>query len=65
MAKFIGYVPQQIYLTDKLIVENIVFGASIDQISMKDVKIASKIAKIDDFIVNELENGYRKLEKRC
>ena len=54
----IGYVPQQIYLTDKTIAENIAFGASIDQISMKDVKIASKIAKIDDFIVNELENGY-------
>ncbi len=54
----IGYVPQQIYLTDKTISENIAFGIAVDQINVNDVEKAAKIAKIDDFIVNELENGY-------
>ena len=54
----IGYVPQQIYLTDKTISENIAFGMSADELSIEDVKKASKIARIHDFIINELENGY-------
>lgn len=56
--KSIGYVPQHIFLTDSSVAENIAFGVPKDQIDMEAVRYAAKIAQIDDFIMNELPNGY-------
>src|SRR5690606_4977666 len=54
----IGYVPQQIFLMDSTVAENIAFGVPRDEIDMNAVRHAAKIAQIDEFIVNELPLGY-------
>ena len=54
----IGYVPQQIYLSDQSIAENIAFGLSFDELEMDNVIRASKIAQIHEFISKELDEGY-------
>lgn len=57
----IGYVPQQIYLSDNTIMHNIAFGVPNDEIDMKQVKNVAKMANIDEFIEKELSNGYETL----
>lgn len=54
----IGYVPQNVYLFDSSIAENIAFSSDND-IDMNLVISAAKKANIDSFIVNELEDGYQ------
>jgi len=54
----IGYVPQQIYLSDASIASNIAFGISETEIDMKSVERASRAAQLHDFVVGELPNGY-------
>lgn len=54
----LGYVPQDIYLCDDTILSNIAFGVPEDEIDMEAVKKATKIANIDNFIENELPQGY-------
>ena len=56
--KSIGYVPQQIYLLDASIKENIAFGVEIQDIDLEAVKQAARAANLHDFIVKELPNGY-------
>lgn len=56
--KNIGYVPQDIYLTDDTIFSNIAFGQPSDTIDFKRVREAANLAKLDDFIMNELPKGY-------
>jgi len=56
--KNIGYVPQQIYLADTSIINNIAFGVEKKDIKQEDVERAAKIANIDNFIVNELPFKY-------
>lgn len=56
--KNIGYVPQQIYLLDKSVAENIAFGSEIHNINYDAVEFAAKTANIHDFIIKELPNGY-------
>jgi ATP-binding cassette, subfamily B, bacterial PglK len=46
----IGYVPQQIFLTDGTITENIALGQFQDEIDMGRVELAAKAAHIADFI---------------
>jgi len=46
----IAHVPQQIYLSDATIAENIAFGVPRDQIEMARVQQAAKLAHIADFI---------------
>lgn len=53
----IGYVPQQIYLLDGTIAENIAFGIEKDNIVMENVISAAKMASLHDFIA-QLPNGY-------
>ena len=53
----IGYVPQSIYLSDDSIANNIAFALSGDEVDIQEVKVAAKIAKIDDFI-ESLPNQY-------
>lgn len=54
----IGYVPQQIYLSDKTISENIAFGTNPENIDHEAVKRAAKIANLHEFVVNELPKKY-------
>lgn len=56
--KMIGYVPQQIFLSDASVAENIAFGIPKEEIDMDAVRAAAKIAQIDDFIMRELPRGY-------
>ena len=54
----IGYVPQEIYLLDSSIYENIAFGIPLEKIDRERVRSVSKIAQISSFIENELEFKY-------
>jgi len=53
----IGYVPQEVYLTDTTPAENIAFGISVADIDMDRVKRAAKLAELHDFI-ESLPGGY-------
>lgn len=55
----IGYVPQDIYLTDDTIASNIAFGANYDDVNQQAVEKASKIANLHDFIMAELPHQYK------
>lgn len=55
----LGYIPQDINLYDDTVEQNIAFGIRKENIDIKAVEIASKIANIHDFILNELPNGYK------
>ena len=57
--KTIGYVPQNIYLTDSTIESNIAFGIKSDKIDMDLLKHSSKTANLDEFITNELSEKYQ------
>lgn len=54
----IGYVPQQIYLSDDTIAGNIAFGVERDKVDYNAVRNAAKIACLDNFIEEELDIGY-------
>jgi ABC-type multidrug transport system fused ATPase/permease subunit len=56
--KNIGYVPQNIYLSDDTITRNIAFGIEDDEIDIEKVKKAARIANIDVFIEKETPDGY-------
>ena len=53
----ISHVPQNIFLTDGTIKENIAFGIKDNLISFSKVKEAAKKAQIHEFIESS-ENGY-------
>ena len=57
--KSIGYVPQNIYLADDSIIANIAFGIEEKKIDKEAVERAAKIAKIHEFVVNELPLKYQ------
>lgn len=54
----VGYVPQEIYLSDASIVENIALGVPTEEIDSERAKRAAKIAQIDTFVANELPERY-------
>lgn len=54
----VSYVPQFIYLADMTVAENIAFGTPKDQIDFKLVENVAKLAQIDDFITQNLKEGY-------
>ena len=56
--KNIGYVPQQIYLADESIKNNIAFGENSDEINLEKVKWAAKISNLDEFVMSELPKNY-------
>lgn len=56
--KLIGYVPQQIYLTDDTIASNIAFGLDSAEINEASLIEACKIANLHDFIKNDLPQQY-------
>ncbi|WP_297793877.1 ABC transporter ATP-binding protein [uncultured Marinobacter sp.] len=55
----IGYVPQQIFLTDNTVAGNIAFGIDERDIDQLAVEKAARIANLHDFIVSELPEGYQ------
>ncbi len=55
----LGYVPQQIFLSDDTIAHNIAFGDEERDIDMQAVEVAARIARIHEFIINELPDGYQ------
>lgn len=56
--KTVGYVPQDIFLTDASVVENIALGVAQDDIDRERLRRAARIAQIDAFITEELPQGY-------
>ena len=56
----IGHVPQNIYLSDATIMENIAFGVPINDIDLEKVKVAAERAKIASTIEN-WDNGYQEM----
>jgi len=57
--KSIGYVPQNIYLSDGTVEANIAFGQEINNINYEAVERAAKIANLHDFVIEELPNKYQ------
>ena len=55
----IGYVPQNIYLSDDTISANIAFGIEPKDIRQEDVDRASKIANLHEFVLEELPQQYQ------
>ena len=54
----VGYVPQEIYLTDTSIKSNIAFGEMANEIDFDRVVQSAKMVGIHDFIVNSLDQNY-------
>ena len=54
----IGYVPQQISLTDDTVAANIAFGIPSEAFDMAAVERAARIAELHDFVTTELRDGY-------
>jgi ABC-type multidrug transport system fused ATPase/permease subunit len=54
----LGYVPQQIYLSDDTVAHNIAFGISDEEIDMEQVKRVAQMANLKDFVENELSSSY-------
>lgn len=54
----VGYVPQDIFLTDATVSENIALGTEPKDIDQARVEKAARIARIDQFVTQELLEGY-------
>lgn len=55
----LGYVPQNIYLSNDTIAANIAFGVPRDKVDMEAVARAAAMAQISLFIEEELPEGYQ------
>ena len=55
----VSYVPQDIFLTDAPVIENIALGVQPEAIDHKRIRKAARIARIDQFIIEELPHGYQ------
>ena len=55
----IGYVPQQIFLSDNTVSSNIAFGVKPKNINHEAVEDAAKIANLHEFVINELPSKYK------
>ena len=55
--RILGYVPQQIYLSDNSISSNIAFGIDPKKINLKQIESVAKTANLHDFI-KRLPEGY-------
>jgi ABC-type multidrug transport system fused ATPase/permease subunit len=54
----LGYVPQQIFLTDDSVAANIALGVPPAEIDTAAVERAARIAELHDFVTGELPQGY-------
>nr|WP_258570876.1 ABC transporter ATP-binding protein [Flavimaribacter sediminis] len=57
----VGYVPQDIFLTDASVAENVALGVPTEDIDETRVEKATRIAQLHGFIKSELPNGYATL----
>lgn len=57
--KCIGYVPQNIYLSDDTLAANIAFGVDPKDLNYDAIEKASKTANLHDFVVDELPKQYQ------
>ena len=57
--RIIGYVPQDIYLSDDTVAANIAFGLDNKYIDQQAVEKASKVANLHEFVTNELPQQYQ------
>lgn len=53
-----GYVPQDIFLSDASVAENIAMGIEKSQISTERLERAAKASRLYDFITSELPKGF-------
>ena len=58
MAEKIGYVPQEIYIVDDTIKNNIAFGVDSDLIDNERIIELSKLVNLHKFVKNELPENY-------
>ena len=56
--KRVGYVPQDIFLSDGTVMQNIALGQRPEAIDIANAKRAAAVAMIDEFIEKELPEGY-------
>jgi len=54
----LGYVPQEIYLQDATVADNIAFGVDSEDIDQNKVVQAAKMANIHEFVADEMPKGY-------
>ncbi|WP_026182233.1 MULTISPECIES: ABC transporter ATP-binding protein [unclassified Thioalkalivibrio] len=57
----LGYVPQDIFLTDSTVAENIALGVPPEQIDHEQVERCARMAQVHDFIVQDMPQGYETL----
>jgi ABC-type multidrug transport system fused ATPase/permease subunit len=57
--RYIGYVPQHIFLSDDTVAANIAFGIDIKNINQEAVEKAAKIANLHEFVSDELPKKYK------
>ena len=55
----IGYVPQEIFLADNTIADNIAFGVKPGDINQEAIEKAAKIANLHEFVMDELPKQYQ------
>ncbi len=55
--RHVGYVPQEIFLTDESVSSNVAFGLPAERIDHERVEWASKVAQLDEF-VDTLAEGF-------
>jgi len=55
----VGYVPQQVFLSDDTVAANIAFGELKDDVDMAAVERAARIANLHEFVVESLPQGYQ------
>jgi ABC-type multidrug transport system fused ATPase/permease subunit len=56
--QLVAYVPQEVFLYDATVAENIAFGVEPEGIDWERVRRAARIAQLDGFIVEEMPQGY-------
>jgi ABC-type multidrug transport system fused ATPase/permease subunit len=56
-----GYVPQEIFLADSTIAENIAFGIPREEIDQSRIEECARMAQVHDFIMNDLDMKYNSL----
>ena len=58
LEKNVGYVPQDIFILNTTLAENIAFGIPSDQIDLKLLRKVIKLSNLDDLVSN-LDDGIR------
>jgi ABC-type multidrug transport system fused ATPase/permease subunit len=54
----LGYVPQEIFLNDATVAQNIAFGIPVGKIDHSQVERAARMAELHDFVTQEMPEGY-------